>query len=71
MDSAQFETWLAQAISARFALLDPQHQTPCRLFNGFLEGEPRPSFFEAVLYFRESRKYRLGGRFHAVETTRG
>jgi 23S rRNA (cytosine1962-C5)-methyltransferase len=37
----QFETLLTQAISARFALFDPQHQLPCRLFNGFLEGEPR------------------------------
>ena len=35
------ETLLTQAISARFALFDPQHQMPCRLFNGFLEGEPR------------------------------
>ena len=41
MDSARFETCLTQAISARFPLFDPQHQMPCRLFNGFLEGEPR------------------------------
>src|SRR6476620_9933177 len=41
MASAQFETLLSQAISARFPLLDPPHQMPCRLFNGFLEGEPR------------------------------
>src|SRR5580765_5935959 len=41
MDSAQFENLLAQAITARFPLFDPQHQMPCRLFNGFLEGEPR------------------------------
>jgi 23S rRNA (cytosine1962-C5)-methyltransferase len=41
MDSARFETLLTQAISARFPLFDPQHQMPCRLFNGFLEGEPR------------------------------
>jgi 23S rRNA (cytosine1962-C5)-methyltransferase len=41
MDSARFETLLTQAISARFPLFDPQHRAPCRLFNGFLEGEPR------------------------------
>src|SRR4029079_6999357 len=41
MDSAAFETRLSQAITARFLLFDPQHQVPCRLFNGFLEGEPR------------------------------
>jgi len=41
MDIARFETLLTQAISARLALFDPQHQMPCRLFNGFLEGEPR------------------------------
>ncbi|MDQ2996444.1 MAG: class I SAM-dependent methyltransferase, partial [Chloroflexota bacterium] len=41
MDSSPFETLLAQAISARFPLFDAQHQVPCRLFNGFLEGEPR------------------------------
>ena len=41
MDLAAFETLLTQAISARFPLFDPQHQMPCRLFNGFLEGEPR------------------------------
>ena len=41
MDSAQFETLLTQAISARLPLFDSQHQLPCRLFNGFLEGEPR------------------------------
>jgi len=41
MDSAPFEIRLSQAISARFPLFDLQHQLPCRLFNGFLEGEPR------------------------------
>src|SRR5512133_3328236 len=41
MDSAHIETILTEAISARFPLLDAQHQMPCRLFNGFLEGEPR------------------------------
>jgi 23S rRNA (cytosine1962-C5)-methyltransferase len=41
MDIARFETLLTQAISARFPLFDSQHQKPCRLFNGFLEGEPR------------------------------
>src|SRR5215216_4049710 len=41
MDSAQFEALLTQAISARFPLLDAQHQMPCRLFNGFLEGQPQ------------------------------
>ena len=40
MDNAQFENLLAQAISARAPLFDPRHQMPCRLFNGFLEGEP-------------------------------
>ena len=41
MGSAEFETLLTQAITARLPLLDAQHQLPCRLFNGFLEGEPR------------------------------
>jgi 23S rRNA (cytosine1962-C5)-methyltransferase len=41
MDSARFENLLAQAINARIPLFDPQHHMPCRLFNGFLEGEPR------------------------------
>jgi 23S rRNA (cytosine1962-C5)-methyltransferase len=41
MDSAQFENLLAQAISARAPLFDPYHRMPCRLFNGFIEGEPR------------------------------
>jgi 23S rRNA (cytosine1962-C5)-methyltransferase len=41
MDSTQFEALLTQAIDARIPLFDPQHQMPCRLFNGFLEGEPR------------------------------
>src|SRR4051812_9566887 len=41
MDGVPFETLLAQAISARFPLFDPQHRMPCRLFNGFLEGELR------------------------------
>src|SRR5436190_22031553 len=41
MDSARFETLLTQAISARFPMFDPQHRVPCRLFNGFLEGEPQ------------------------------
>src|SRR4051794_16691092 len=41
MDGVPFETLLAQAISARFPLFDPQHRMPCRLFNGFLEGEPQ------------------------------
>src|SRR5690349_17612659 len=41
MDNVGFETRLTQAISARFPLFDPQHRMPCRLFNGFLEGEPR------------------------------
>lgn len=41
MDSAPFETLLTQALSARSPLFDMQHQVPCRLFNGFLEGEPR------------------------------
>ncbi|MEO7908217.1 MAG: class I SAM-dependent methyltransferase [Roseiflexaceae bacterium] len=35
------EARLTQAISARFPLFDPHHQMPCRLFNGFLEGDPR------------------------------
>jgi 23S rRNA (cytosine1962-C5)-methyltransferase len=41
MESIPFESLLAQAISARMPLFDPQHRVPCRLFNGFLEGEPR------------------------------
>jgi 23S rRNA (cytosine1962-C5)-methyltransferase len=41
MNSTQFEALLTQAIGARSALLDPQHQMPCRLFNGFCEGEPQ------------------------------
>jgi 23S rRNA (cytosine1962-C5)-methyltransferase len=41
MDSIQFESLLTQAISARSPLFDAQHQLPCRMFNGFLEGEPR------------------------------
>jgi len=41
MDSARFEPLLTKAISVRFALFDPQHQMPCRLFNGFLEGDSR------------------------------
>jgi 23S rRNA (cytosine1962-C5)-methyltransferase len=41
MDRAHFETVLTQAITARMPLFDAQHHMPCRLFNGFLEGEPR------------------------------
>jgi len=66
-------------LAALFSLLNTDESLPLRGYSynkklsrfGFLEGEPRPSFFEAVLYFRESRKYRFGGRFHPVETTRG
>src|SRR4051812_14935231 len=41
MTDSSTEALLSQAITARFLLFDPQHQLPCRLFNGFLEGEPR------------------------------
>src|SRR3954466_2767781 len=41
MTGNSIETLLTQAILARFPLFDAQHQMPCRLFNGFLEGEPR------------------------------
>jgi 23S rRNA (cytosine1962-C5)-methyltransferase len=41
MTGNSIETLLTQAILARFPLFDAQHQMPCRLFNGFLEGEPQ------------------------------
>ena len=31
---------IAQAISSRASLLDPNHESALRLFNGFLEGDP-------------------------------
>ncbi len=39
--SDTFAQLLDRAIQAREALFAPQHQTACRLFYGFLEGEPR------------------------------
>jgi 23S rRNA (cytosine1962-C5)-methyltransferase len=41
MTEMTIEALLAEAIAARAPLFDPRHHMPCRLFNGFLEGEPR------------------------------
>ena len=71
------------SLAALFSLLNTDESLPLRGYSynkklsrfGFLEGEPRPSGFEAVLYFRESRSFRLSfrlsGLFHPVEATRG